>query len=138
MKVVQIDAAVNPGNSGGPLCDVSGNVIGIISLKIVQDEVEGMGFAIPIDDALKYASLLEEGGEISRPYLGIGMLDLSEEYYLWQNRIIIPDGVDEGVAVISVEKNAPAEKAGLKKGDIIVKINDQDVGSLAEFRYELY
>lgn len=138
MKVVQIDAAVNPGNSGGPLCDVSGNVIGIISLKIVQDEVEGMGFAIPINDALKYASLIEEGGEISRPYLGIGMLDLSEEYYLWQNRITIPDGVDEGVAVISVEKNTPAEKAGLKKGDIIVKINDQDVGSLAEFRYELY
>ena len=138
MKVVQIDAAVNPGNSGGPLCDVSGNVIGIISLKIVQDEVEGMGFAIPIEDALKYASLIEEGGEISRPYLGIGMLDLSEEYYLWQNRITIPDGVDEGVAVISVEKNTPAEKAGLKKGDIIVKINDQDVGSLAEFRYELY
>ena len=66
------------------------------------------------------------------------MLDLSEEYYLWQNRITIPDGVDEGVAVISVEKNTPAEKAGLKKGDIIVKINDQDVGSLAEFRYELY
>ena len=138
MKVLQIDAAVNPGNSGGPLCDVSGNVIGIISLKIVQNEVEGMGFAIPIDDALKYASLIEEGGEISRPYLGIGMLDLSEEYYLWQNRITIPDGVDEGVAVISVEKNTPAEKAGLKKGDIIVKINDQDVGSLAEFRYELY
>lgn len=138
MKVLQIDAAVNPGNSGGPLCDVSGKVIGIISLKIVQDEVEGMGFAIPINDALKYASLIEEGGEISRPYLGIGMLDLSEEYYLWQNRITIPDGVDEGVAVISVEKNTPAEKAGLKKGDIIVKINDQDVGSLAEFRYELY
>ena len=91
--------------------DVSGNVIGIISLKIVQDEVEGMGFAIPINDALKYASLIEEGGEISRPYLGIGMLDLSEEYYLWQNRITIPDGVDEGVAVISVEKNTPAEKA---------------------------
>ena len=52
MKVLQLDAAVNPGNSGGPLCDVSGNVIGIISLKIVQDEVEGMGFAIPIEDAL--------------------------------------------------------------------------------------
>lgn len=138
MKVLQIDAAVNPGNSGGPLCDVSGNVVGIISLKIVQDEVEGMGFAIPIEDALKYASLIEDGGEISRPYLGIGMLDLSEEYYLWQNRINIPEGVDEGVAVVSVENGTPASKAGLKKGDIIVKINDSNVGSLAEFRYELY
>lgn len=138
MKVLQIDAAVNPGNSGGPLCDVSGNVIGIISLKIVKDEVEGMGFAIPIEDALKYASLIEDGGEIARPYLGISMLDLSEEYLLWQNRITLPDGVSEGVAVIEVENGTPASKAGLKKGDIITKINDEDTGTLAEFRYELY
>ena len=138
MKVIQIDAAVNPGNSGGPLCDVSGNVIGVISLKIVEDRVEGMGFAIPIEDALKYASLIEEGGQISRPYIGITMSDLSEEYYLWQNRISIPDEVEEGIAVISVEKGSPADKAGLKKGDIIVKLGGEDTGSLAEFRYELY
>ena len=111
MKVLQLDAAVNPGNSGGPLCDVSGKVVGIISLKIVQDEVEGMGFAIPIEDALNYASLIEEGGEISRPYLGISMIDLTEEYYLWQNRITIPDNVSEGVAVLSVENDTPASKA---------------------------
>ena len=138
MKVLQIDAAVNPGNSGGPLCDVSGNVIGIISLKIVKDEVEGMGFAIPIEDALKYASLIEDGGEIARPYLGISMLDLSEEYLLWQNRITLPDSISEGVAVVEVENGTPASKAGLKKGDIITKINDEDTGTLAEFRYELY
>lgn len=138
MKVFQIDAAVNPGNSGGPLCDVSGNVIGIISLKIVKDEVEGMGFAIPIDDALKCAKLIEEGGEIKRPFLGIGMLDLTEEYSLWQNRIVLPEGINEGVAVVSVEEGTPASKAGLKKGDIIVKINDTKVKTLAEFRYELY
>ena len=138
MKVIQIDAAVNPGNSGGPLCDVSGKVIGIISLKIVQDEVEGMGFAIPIEDALKYANTIEEGGEIARPFIGISMLDLSEEYYLWQNRITIPEGVDEGIAVLEVVSGSPADKAGLKKGDIIVKLGDEDVSSLAEFRYELY
>ena len=138
MKVIQIDAAVNPGNSGGPLCDVSGNVIGVISLKIVEDTVEGMGFAIPIEDALKYANLIEEGGQITRPYIGITMSDLSEEYYLWQNRITIPDGVEEGIAVIAVEKGSPADKAGLKKGDIIIKLGDADTGSLAEFRYELY
>lgn len=138
MKVIQIDAAVNPGNSGGPLCDVSGKVIGIISLKIVQDEVEGMGFAIPIEDALKYANLIEEGGQISRPYLGISMLDITEEYYLWQNRIVVPEGVNEGVAVVSVEKDTPADKGGLKKGDIITKINDTKTSNLAEFRYELY
>ena len=138
MKVLQLDAAVNPGNSGGPLCDVSGKVVGIISLKIVQDEVEGMGFAIPIEDALNYVLLIEEGGEISRPYLGISMIDLTEEYYLWQNRITIPDNVSEGVAVLSVENDTPASKAGLQKGDIIIKINENSTGTLAEFRYELY
>ena len=138
MKVIQIDAAVNPGNSGGPLCDVSGNVIGVISLKIVEDRVEGMGFAIPIEDALNYATIIEEGGQIVRPYIGISMVDLSEEYYLWQNRITIPEDVEEGIAVISVENGSPAAKAGLKKSDIIVKLDGEDTGSLAEFRYELY
>ena len=138
MNVMQIDAAVNPGNSGGPLCDVSGKVVGVISLKIVEDRVEGMGFAIPIEDALKYAKIIEEGGKIDRPYLGISMLDLTEDYYLWQNRITIPEGVDEGIAVVSVEEGSPAAKAGLKKGDIIIKIDDTKVGTLAEFRYELY
>lgn len=138
MKVLQLDAAVNPGNSGGPLCDVSGKVVGIISLKIVQDEVEGMGFAIPIEDALKYANVIEEGGEIVRPYVGISMLDLSEEYRLWQNRIVVPDEVEEGVAVIEVVDGSPASKGGLKKGDIIVKLGKADVGSIADFRYELY
>ena len=138
MNVLQLDAAVNPGNSGGPLCDVSGKVIGIISLKIVQDEVEGMGFAIPIEDAIDYATAIEEGGEIVRPYVGISMIDLSEEYYLWQNRITIPDGVDEGVAVLEVVDGSPADSAGLKKGDIIVKLGDAKVGGLADFRYQLY
>ncbi len=138
MNVIQIDAAVNPGNSGGPLCDVSGKVVGIISLKIVQDEVEGMGFAIPIEDAMEYAKAIEEGGEIERPYIGISMVDLTQEYYLWQNRINIPEGVDEGIAVMEVVKGSPADKAKLQKGDIIVKLGGSDTGSLAEFRYELY
>ncbi len=138
MKVMQIDAAVNPGNSGGPLCDVSGKVIGVISMKIVENTVEGMGFAIPIEDALKYAETIETGESIVRPYIGIGMIDLSEEYYLWQNRINIPEGVEKGVAVLTVEKGSPAEKAGLKKGDIIVKLNEAKISGLAEFRYELY
>jgi len=138
MNVLQLDAAVNPGNSGGPLCDVSGKVIGIISLKLVQDSVEGMGFAIPIEDAIEYATAIETGGEISRPYIGISMLDLSDEYYLWQNRINIPEGVNEGVAVVEVVKNGPADKAGFKKGDIIVQIGDEPISGLAEFRYRLY
>lgn len=138
MKVLQIDAAVNPGNSGGPLCDVSGNVIGIISLKIVQDSIEGMGFAIPIEDALSYALKIENGEKIERPFIGISMVDLSDEYSLWKYRINIPEDVNEGVAVLEVVDNSPASKAGLKKGDIIVKIGEAKVTSIAELRYELY
>lgn len=138
MNVLQLDAAVNPGNSGGPLCDVSGKVIGIISLKIVQNEVEGMGFAIPIEDALKYATAIEKGGEVVRPYIGISMLDLSDEYYLWQNRINIPEGVEEGVAVLEVVLGSPADKAGFEKGDIIVKLGNAEISGLADFRYQLY
>ena len=138
MKVLQLDAAVNPGNSGGPLCDVSGKVIGIISLKIVQNEVEGMGFAIPIEDALEYANTIEKGGSIVRPYVGVGTLDLTDEYNLWKNKITIPEAVDDGVAVIEVVPGSPADKAKLKKGDIITKIGDENISGLAEFRYELY
>ena len=138
MKVLQLDAAVNPGNSGGPLCDVSGKVIGIISLKIVQNEVEGMGFAIPIEDALKYAGAIEDGGEIVRPYFGVGTLDINDEYNLWKNRITLPDGVDHGVAVLEVVSGSPAAKAKIEKGDIIVKIGDEEISGIAEFRYELY
>ena len=138
MKVMQIDAAVNPGNSGGPLCDVSGKVIGIISLKIVQNSIEGMGFAIPIEDALSYANIIVEGGKIERPYIGISMLELSNEYALWQNRITVPVDVTGGVAISSVDKNSPAEKAGLKKGDIIVAVGEKNTATIKDFRYELY
>ena len=138
MQVLQTDAAINPGNSGGPLCNTNGEVIGITNMKLVDDTVEGMGFAIPIEEALKVATVLEKEGKIERPYIGISMLDLTNSYYLWQARINIPEGVEEGVVVYSVEDNSPASKAGLTKGDIITKLANQDVGSLAEFRYELY
>ena len=138
MQVLQTDAAINPGNSGGPLCNTNGEVIGITNMKLVDDTVEGMGFAIPIEEALKVAEVLETEGKIIRPYIGISMLDLSNSYYLWQAGIMLPDGVEEGVAIYSVENNSPADKAGLKKGDIITKLAGKEVGSLAEFRYELY
>ena len=138
MNVLQTDAAINPGNSGGPICNTNGEVIGITNMKLVDASVEGMGFAIPIEDALDYASTLEKDGKITRPYIGISMLDISNSYYLWQAGINLPENVESGVAVYSVENNSPADKAGLKKGDIIIKIGDNDTTSLAEFRYELY
>lgn len=138
MNVLQTDAAINPGNSGGPICNTNGEVIGITNMKLVDDSVEGMGFAIPIEEALDFASKLEKDGKISRPYVGISMLDLSNSYYLWQAGISLPDNVKSGIAVYGVESNSPAEKAGLKKGDIITKLGDNKTESLAEFRYQLY
>ena len=127
MKVLQTDAAINPGNSGGPLLNINGEVIGVNSLKLVEDEIEGMGFAIPIEDALNYAETLESGNTVERPYVGIGMLDITDQYYLWQNGISIPNNITEGVAILTVENNSPASNAGIQKGDIIIKLNDTDI-----------
>lgn len=138
MKVIQTDAAINPGNSGGPICNINGEVIGITNMKLVDDSVEGMGFAIPIEDALYYAAIMEKGENVVRPYFGISMLDITDSYYLWQNGLDIPKDVTEGVVILEVADNSPASKAGLKKGDIIIKLGDADISSLAEFRYELY
>lgn len=138
MEVLQTDAAINPGNSGGPICNINGEVIGITNMKLVDDTVEGMGFAILIEDAIDVAEILEKNGKIVRPYVGIEMLDLSNEFNLWQAGIMIPENVDGGVAVYNVVDNSPAEKAGLKKGDIIIKLEDRAIDGLADFRYELY
>ena len=139
MSVLQTDAAINPGNSGGPLCNSNGEVIGITNMKLVDSSVEGMGFAIPIKDALYYAEILETEGKVTRPYIGISMMDITENsYYLWRANISIPENVKDGVVIYMVEKKSPAENAGLQKGDVILKIGNSKVSSLAEFRYELY
>ncbi len=131
MSVLQTDAAINSGNSGGPLANSNGQIIGITSMKLASSSIEGMGFAIPIEDALKYAESLESGKKIERPYLGISMINLSDLN-------ILNSDIDSGVYIESVEKNSPADKAGLKNGDVIVKIEDNDVSSLAYLKYQLY
>ena len=138
VRVLQTDAAINPGNSGGPLINAAGEVIGITSLKLVKDEVEGMGFAIPIEDAMRYVLDLESGKKISRPFIGIEMLDVSETYALYTQGVIVDKDVEKGVVVINVSKDSPAEKIELKKGDIILKIGNVDISNKAELRYELY
>ena len=146
MKVLQTDAALNPGNSGGPLCNINGEVIGVTSLKLTQEKisltdtysVEGMGFAIPIEDAIYYAEIIETGQSVKRPFIGISMLDITDSYYLWQAGITVPEGVKSGVAILEVVSSSPAEKAGLKKGDIVTKLENKKIDSVAELRYELY
>lgn len=132
MSVMQTDAAINSGNSGGPLSNSNGQVIGITSMKLASSSIEGMGFAIPIEDALDYAKKLENGETITRPYLGVSMYNLSDIII----RLDAP--VSSGVYIERVEKDSPADAAGLKSGDIITKIDDIEIKSLAYLKYQLY
>lgn len=138
MNVMQTDAAINPGNSGGPLCNVSGEVIGVNSMKIVESSVEGLGFAIPIEDALAYAESLIKYGKISRGYIGIEMINVTETFQLLRSGIKLDSDVKSGVVIAKVVDNSPAKTAELKVADVIVKINDYNIDNISEFRYYLY
>jgi len=138
MKVLQTDAAINSGNSGGPLCNANGEVIGVTSLKLVDESVEGMGFAIPIEVALEYATKLMDGEVITQPYLGVSMLNVTDAYYSQYYNILSENNITSGVIVHTVEEKSPADKAGLKSGDIIIKINEDEVSSIGYLRYFLY
>ena len=138
MNVMQTDAAINPGNSGGPLLNVNGEVIGVNSLKLVQDEVEGMGFAIPITDVMGYVKCFEKGEKLVRPLLGISMIDADDSYYLYAANIDLDSKIENGVVVESVVKNTPAFKAGLKRKDVILKIGDVDITNKLFLKYYLY
>ncbi len=137
MSVMQTDASINSGNSGGPLANANGEVIGITNMKLVSTGVEGIGFAIPIEDAVSYATQLRNGGKIERPFLGVSMLNSSDTYNLSRYRISVPENV-EGAVVIDVQAKSPADSAGLKTGDIITKIEDYDVTSVSRLKYYLY
>jgi serine protease Do len=138
VDVIQTDAAINPGNSGGPLVNMNGEVIGITSLKLVEDEIEGMGFALPIEYALAYTDRLENGEKIVRPMLGVQLSDLSNAVVLRSYQITVSDSITSGVVLLNVEKGSSAETAGLKAGDVITKINDGVIKDTATFRYNLY
>lgn len=139
MNVLQTDAAINSGNSGGPLANGNGEVIAITSLKLVSSGVEGMGFAIPIETALKYAEKIINNEEIVTPYIGASMLNINEAYYYREFRSIVEESkLEKGVIVAIVEDGSPSAKAGLKQGDIITKIDNEDANSLAYLRYVLY
>lgn len=137
-KVIQTDAAINPGNSGGPLVNLAGEVIGITSMKLAQEEIEGMGFAIPINDAKIYVQNLEKGEKINRPVLGVSLLNVTDRYKLFYYNIDVPSNIESGAVVCEVQKNGAAQKAGLKEGDVIIKINNDKVDNISSLRYNLY
>ena len=123
-KVIQTDAAINSGNSGGALINADGKVIGINTLKLSGSGVEGIGFAIPINDTIDVYKQLIENGKVARPYIGMSGRDISEEVAKRNN---LPKA---GVYVVSVEEFSAAEKAGIKAGDLIVAFDGEDVTTM--------
>ena len=139
METIQTDATINSGNSGGPLCNILGQVIGITSSKLIGDGVEGMGFSIPIATVNSIIDKLEAGEEIERPYLGVQLADVNNAYNLqYYYNIDISKNVKYGALLGYVEKDKPADNAGLKMGDVIIEVDGKKVEDSSHFRYELY
>lgn len=138
MKVLQTDASINSGNSGGPLANANGEVIGITNMKLVSNGVEGIGFAIPIEDAIKFADAIIRGEPVERPLLGASMLNLADRYYLYQEGVPLNTELTSGVVLVKVQPGSPAANAGLKRGDIITQLGEDKVTNVATLRYALY
>ena len=137
---IQTDTAINPGNSGGPLINIQGQVIGITSSKIATNggtSVEGLGFAIPANDAINIIEQLEKNGKVTRPALGIQMVNLSNINTSDIRRLNIPSNVTSGVVVRSVQSNMPAN-GHLEKYDVITKVDDKEISSSTDLQSALY
>ena len=123
MSLVQMDASVSPGNSGGGLFNMNGELIGLVNAKSSSSDAEGLGFAIPINDAIKVAQDLLENGYVSgRPYMGITYLAVTDAQTAAQLNVNA-----YGVYVVDVAQGGPADKAGLKTGDRIVSIDGTEI-----------
>ena len=139
-KAIQTDTAINPGNSGGPLINIQGQVIGITSSKIASNggtSVEGLGFAIPSNDAQNIIKQLESDGKVTRPALGIQMVNLANIGASDLRKLNIPSSVTSGVVVKSVQSNMPAS-GHLEKYDVITKVDDKEISSSTDLQSALY
>ena len=123
--LIQTDAAINSGNSGGALVNSNGEIIGINTLKMSGSGIEGMGFAIPINSTKTIYEQLIQYSKVKRPYIGISGRDLDEETAKANNLVV-------GVYVISVDEFSSAEKAGIKIGDVITKIDGKEIKTMEE------
>ncbi|WP_029265848.1 S1C family serine protease [Virgibacillus alimentarius] len=138
-EVIQTDAAINPGNSGGALINIDGKLIGINSMKIHQEAVEGIGFAIPIDTAGPIINELEKEGTVKRAYLGVEIYSLDEvPQSEWNRTLDLPKEVEGGVYIWSVDPLSPADRAGMERLDVITKLDGKEVMNMIDLRKILY
>jgi serine protease Do len=133
MEVIQTDAAINQGNSGGALVNIQGQVIGINSMKIADFGVEGLGFALPINDVKPIVESLIEHGKVKRPFIGVYSNDLSD---VASEGLDLPKDVKAGIVVVNT--TGPAKKSGLKASDVIIKLDGQPIRNTLELRKYLY
>ncbi|MBD2156190.1 HhoA/HhoB/HtrA family serine endopeptidase [Leptolyngbya sp. FACHB-16] len=125
---IQTDAAINPGNSGGPLLNERGEVIGINTA--IRANAQGLGFAIPINTAQRIAQQLISTGKVEHPFLGIQMATLTPELKQninESNEVPFQVQEDKGVLILEVMPNSPAAKAGLRAGDVVLRVGDRDI-----------
>lgn len=123
--LIQTDAAINSGNSGGALVNADGKLIGINTLKMSGTGIEGMGFAIPINSTLDISEQLISSGKVKRPYIGISGADVTEQYSNYYNLPI-------GIYIAQIQSDGPAKNADLKVGDVILKFNGETVETMSE------
>lgn len=133
-NLIQTDASINPGNSGGPLLNNKGEVIGINTVKIKSEAAEGLSFAIPINVAKPIIESIIKQGDFKTVYIGFKGLEIE----IYERRMGVDLGVDNGVIVITVLPNSPADKADLRPGDILTKIDNQEIESMDQIKKILY
>lgn len=126
-NLIETSAAINPGNSGGPLVNMRGQVIGITSAKVAGVGVEGMGYAISTQKAIPIIEQLITQGYVTRPWLGVTLYTV-DQYVATVNRL----PVDKGVVITHVAPGSPADKAGLKELDVIIRFQDKEVTTADE------
>lgn len=142
MTVIQTDAAINSGNSGGALVNSDGQVIGINSMKLSSsssgDSVEGMGFAIPSNEVVTIVNQLVKKGKITRPQLGIKVVAIAELNSYYKKQLGISTSLKKGLYVASVTSGSAAASAGIKKGDVITAAEGKTVNDVATLHSILY
>lgn len=142
-NVIQTDAAINAGNSGGPLINMAGQVIGINSMKLSSNgegsSVEGMGFSIPSNEVVRIINQLVAHGKVVRPTLGVAMINLSNVTTDSQKQVLkLPSSVNTGVVLMKVKSGSDAANAGLKKYDVVTKLDNTKVQGTGDLKSALY